>query len=474
MDLTGPAVHAEALVWRAVARISAAMATLPPEIPLAIRFCNQCDLFYCSHVADSGIPASIGIPAPPPRRPTTSCSHLCWSIDGVHADDGALSRGQVAALAALVSHAQFSVCDAAFCFGIPCSTAFQALFPDELVSTNPRPPPVHHRSSSNRTLSLDPAGFTSSDMQPRPVDLPYHRPCLCATQCTRPGFSCSCTAINHYCNALCSCPATCPRRWPGCKCHRHLATALADQQSTVSDPSSVVAPAVRAGQKRSRSAAATATVIPSPTVGLNGPMVAHMGPCCTDETVCPCAMAKRECGPACAPPAPEPGMADPYGGIAQNMCAQQRVRTAQDKFLDQIFVVQRSRAGDNGHDAGWGLFARTRILRGAFVGEYTGEILSDKEAERRGRAYDDMRFNFMFRLATNATVDGFWCGSLLRFANHGKRGVHANIEAEVVMIDGSQRISMTATRTIDAGQEILLDYGNEYFSFNNTPQKQSS
>ena len=41
-------------------------------------------------------------------------------------------------------------------------------------------------------------------------------------------------------------------------------------------------------------------------------------------------------------------------------------------------------------EAGWGIFVRDAVPRGAFVGEYLGEVISQEEAERRGRLYDKL------------------------------------------------------------------------------------
>ena len=44
----------------------------------------------------------------------------------------------------------------------------------------------------------------------------------------------------------------------------------------------------------------------------------------------------------------------------------------------------------------WGLFALETIPAGAFVVEYTGEVLTTKEADRRGRNYDMYGMSYLF------------------------------------------------------------------------------
>ena len=102
---------------------------------------------------------------------------------------------------------------------------------------------------------------------------------------------------------------------------------------------------------------------------------------------------------------------------------------------------------------GRGVFARTAILKGTRIIEYTGEQISHAEADRR---YDDVAMQrhhtFLFTLTSRIVVDGFVGGSDARLINHS---CDPNCEA---VID-KREIWIEATRDIAEGEELAYDYG---------------
>jgi hypothetical protein len=104
---------------------------------------------------------------------------------------------------------------------------------------------------------------------------------------------------------------------------------------------------------------------------------------------------------------------------------------------------------------GLGVFARRDIPKGTRMIEYTGEKVSNGEADRR---YDDesmaRHHTFLFILNSRTCVDAAWDGNEARFINHScAPNAEAVIERGHIWIDAEQRIS--------AGEEITYDYQYE-------------
>ena len=65
--------------------------------------------------------------------------------------------------------------------------------------------------------------------------------------------------------------------------------------------------------------------------------------------------------------------------------------------------------------AGYGAFLGSSIAYpGDLIAEYTGEIISEDEADRRGRLYDKQACSYLFNLDTKRCVDARQFGSKIR------------------------------------------------------------
>jgi hypothetical protein len=106
---------------------------------------------------------------------------------------------------------------------------------------------------------------------------------------------------------------------------------------------------------------------------------------------------------------------------------------------------------------GMGLFMGEPVAKDQFIGEYKGEVLTQEEAERRGKIYDKRGTSFLFDLNTAQAIDATRLGNKLRFINHSKN--EPNCVARIIMANCVHRIGFFATENLRAGEELYFDYG---------------
>jgi uncharacterized protein len=106
------------------------------------------------------------------------------------------------------------------------------------------------------------------------------------------------------------------------------------------------------------------------------------------------------------------------------------------------FVVRKT-------PTGLGLFANRAYSRGDFVIEYTGALLPNDLADRKGGRY-------LFKVNSRLTVDGTGRENLSRYINHSCR-------PNCIAYTRGLKIRIYARRAIAPGEELAYDYGKEYF-----------
>jgi len=114
-------------------------------------------------------------------------------------------------------------------------------------------------------------------------------------------------------------------------------------------------------------------------------------------------------------------------------------------------------------DFGNGLFAKSFIAKGTVIGEYTGELITEEEEERRYKIYKAHKMSSYFyeTKKPGLVVDAGHMGNHTRFINHSCDGDNCRVFMEI--IDGVPRVWVVAMKDILQGQELFLDYGKEYF-----------
>ena len=112
------------------------------------------------------------------------------------------------------------------------------------------------------------------------------------------------------------------------------------------------------------------------------------------------------------------------------------------KAFRRPYRVGRARTGLGG-------FATRVINKGELIDTYRGKMIDSKTADERDNRY-------MFEVNSRWTIDGANRRNLARYFNHSCR---PNAESDV----RGHKVTIKARKTIQPGDEIVYDYGKDYF-----------
>ncbi|KAJ8690313.1 hypothetical protein PTI98_011748 [Pleurotus ostreatus] len=136
-------------------------------------------------------------------------------------------------------------------------------------------------------------------------------------------------------------------------------------------------------------------------------------------------------------------------------------------LVDTAVEVRRSAHG-------YGLFLKESVLADEFLMEYTGEAILDPTCISRDHIIAHRQRNYLFALHTTLGVDSSLAGDPSRFINHGNppnlvdgsmsvgEGI-ANVYSHVEITNGGHGVVLYAAIDMNAGTELLLDYGPKFF-----------
>ncbi|XP_023524793.1 histone-lysine N-methyltransferase EZA1 isoform X1 [Cucurbita pepo subsp. pepo] len=163
---------------------------------------------------------------------------------------------------------------------------------------------------------------------------------------------------------------------------------------------------------------------------------------------CPCFAAGRECDPDvcrnCWVSCGDGSLGEPPRQ-GDGQCGNMRLLLRQQ----QRILLSKSDV------AGWGAFLKNSVNKNDYLGEYTGELISHREADKRGKIYDRANSSFLFDLNDQYVLDAYRKGDKLKFANHSS---NPNCYAKVMLVAGDHRVGIFAKEHIDASEELFYDY----------------
>ena len=161
---------------------------------------------------------------------------------------------------------------------------------------------------------------------------------------------------------------------------------------------------------------------------------------------CPCFAANRECDPdlckscgACTDPPNKPA-------------TKQQCRNDNIAMRRHCHLLLGESSIEN---AGWGIFTKNGLKKGDYVHEYVGEVISQEEAERRGRVYDKVNRSYLFNLTSDYVVDASRKGNKTKFANHSSK---PNCFTKMLNVNGDIRIGLFASQDIEPQSEVRYRY----------------
>lgn len=223
-------------------------------------------------------------------------------------------------------------------------------------------------------------------------------PCDCHARGKPCGEDCPCVQAGNFCERFCSCAAAgavCKNRFMGCNCKSSC-----------------------------------------------------------DNRLCPCYASGRECDPDLC----HRGGSQAGDGTDDPRRSVQYITKCKNMALRQLRCPCPGVRMGVSTVSGMGAFLIKGARKGDLIGEYTGEIISQQEADRRGKIYDRNDCSYLFNLNDGFALDAEIKGNKLRFANHS---ANPNCEPKVVLVDGEHRVAIYARKDIAPGQEIFYDYKYE-------------
>lgn len=105
---------------------------------------------------------------------------------------------------------------------------------------------------------------------------------------------------------------------------------------------------------------------------------------------------------------------------------------------------------------GWGVFAKEPINKNKFIIEYAGELITNKESDKREDQYLNEGCIWVFRVNRYWSRDGHVGGNDARYINHScEPNCYSWVDTK------QKRVWIRAAKAIAPGEELTYDYNTE-------------
>lgn len=116
-------------------------------------------------------------------------------------------------------------------------------------------------------------------------------------------------------------------------------------------------------------------------------------------------------------------------------------------------------------DAGKGLFTAIDIYKDEIISLFKGEILTDKEADKRAEQNQNKYF---INLLNGGIMDSMHTPCFAKYANDAKGLLGSQFKNNsIITLDEDDNICIQASKFIKAGEEIFCSYGKAYWKKSN-------